>query len=367
MFFGFPRSAEANRKPARLRAMTRLSLLAALVLTLVSCEEPGDDRDDLSCGEGTIDEDGECVPDNCGDGTAMLGSECVALDLQYVSIPLAAGEEAWFGQTFHGNLSHHGSSRYAVDLGMPEGTTIVAARDGRVLQIKEDSDTGCGDPSCAPDGNFVLLDHGDGTLSEYYHLQLGGALVDVGDTVCAGDPIGLSGNTGFSTGPHLHFTVHSPIGQTLPLRFLELLEVSGGVPAPGMVVESSNSQLEACDVELDWSECGEDLFLHQGVWLDPGVPCAVAELDRPYPISGTTTAGETVVFATWGPDAITGEEQWRYQCNYVDEDGGWSWDLLFATETSFSTSWLMIFAGDAECYHQGGGWSSSVPLELHEP
>jgi murein DD-endopeptidase MepM/ murein hydrolase activator NlpD len=55
--------------------------------------------------------------------------------------------------------------------------------------------------------NYVLIRHADGTLGHYCHLQKGGVLVKVGQTVTAGEPIAHSGNTGFSTGPHLHFCV----------------------------------------------------------------------------------------------------------------------------------------------------------------
>jgi len=336
-----------------------------------------------NCGPGTIMEDGECIPDNCGpgtvmvgdeclpdncaDGTAMVGFECVPLDFQYVQIPLSEGATAHFGQTFHGYFSHNGASRYAVDLSMPEGTTVTAARGGRVLSIKEDSDSGCGEVSCASDGNFVNIDHGDGTKAIYYHLQQDGALVDVGDIVCAGEPIGLSGNTGFSTGPHLHFSISNATGQTLPLRFNELADLSEGVPAPGMVVESANADPGDCDDDVEWSECPSDLFAHLGVFVDPGIPCSVAATDTAYPISGWATSGETVVVGYWGQDPIEGTGTWLYQCDYIGLDGSWSQDLTFVEEALFDGTWMIIFSGDSECYQMGGGWNASVWLELDIP
>ena len=68
-----------------------------------------------------------------------------------------------------------------------------------MVGVKEDSDTGCGDPECSDEGNFVRIDHGDGTQGLYFHLERNGAQVAVGDGVCAGEVIGFSGNTGFST------------------------------------------------------------------------------------------------------------------------------------------------------------------------
>ena len=59
------------------------------------------------------------------------------------------------------------------------------------------------------DGNHVIIDHGDGFYSFYAHLQPGSVKVEVGDQVQAGDQLGLLGNTGNTSAPHLHFHVMS--------------------------------------------------------------------------------------------------------------------------------------------------------------
>lgn len=73
------------------------------------------------------------------------------------------------------------------------------------------------------DGNYIIIDHGDGTFAEYMHLERNSSLVRLGQRVTAGTPIGLSGMTGYATAPHLHFDVfHALDGQnriTLPMRF----------------------------------------------------------------------------------------------------------------------------------------------------
>jgi murein DD-endopeptidase MepM/ murein hydrolase activator NlpD len=68
----------------------------------------------------------------------------------------------------------------------------------------------------------VKIYHSDGTFADYVHLRYGGVLVEVGEEVRAGDVIGLSGNTGYSTQPHLHFAVHQPTlfgSKTVPTLF----------------------------------------------------------------------------------------------------------------------------------------------------
>ena len=90
---------------------------------------------------------------------------------------------------------------------MDEGTKIYAAREGTVIALKEDSKIGGASSVYADHTNYILIHHSDGTFANYVHLQYNGALVNKGDKVNVGDVIGLSGSTGISTGPHLHFDI----------------------------------------------------------------------------------------------------------------------------------------------------------------
>ena len=121
-------------------------------------------------------------------------------------IPYTSKEKYFLSQGYLGDYSHH--DIYALDWTMPEGTTLLAARGGKVIRVKEDSNQGGSDSSFKHMGNFVTIGHRDGSKAEYLHLKLNGALVEVGDEVKVGDPIGLAGNTGWSSGPHLHFQVY---------------------------------------------------------------------------------------------------------------------------------------------------------------
>ncbi len=123
-------------------------------------------------------------------------------------LPFEQGQSYRLFQGYNGQFSHH--SKKALDFTMEEGTRVAAARSGRVIGIKEDSDRGCPEESCRELGNYILIEHNDGTIAKYFHLQKGGVTVEPGDEVVQGQFIGLSGNTGWSTGPHLHFEVYRP-------------------------------------------------------------------------------------------------------------------------------------------------------------
>ena len=157
----------------------------------------------------------EAPPDEPTDGKGDLWNAN-----QLVNMPFEAGTTITISQAFHGAFTHNQLGAYAVDFPVNVGTPVVAARAGRVVAIKSDSNTGCGQESCAPYANFIVIDHGDGTLARYYHLQQGGVDVAVGDSVCRGEVIGRSGNTGWSTGPHLHFETRVDGAPRNPLSYL---------------------------------------------------------------------------------------------------------------------------------------------------
>lgn len=122
-------------------------------------------------------------------------------------LPFAPGSAYKVTQGYNGHYSHTGSDQYAVDFKMPVGTPIYAARGGVVAKVKDDSSKGGADRKFENHANYVLIRHDDGTLGNYAHLSRGGVKVVVGQRVEAGDLIALSGNTGFSSGAHLHFSV----------------------------------------------------------------------------------------------------------------------------------------------------------------
>lgn len=126
-------------------------------------------------------------------------------------LPFEKGRSFRVTQSYGGRLTHRDHDKYAVDFGMPEGTKVCAARDGVVVDLMESSEVGGPDKKYKDEANFVSIAHDDGTIGEYLHLKRDGVLVGIGDKVEAGQPIALSGNTGYSTVPHVHFGVYSPL------------------------------------------------------------------------------------------------------------------------------------------------------------
>jgi murein DD-endopeptidase MepM/ murein hydrolase activator NlpD len=155
--------------------------------------------------------------------SSVIGSATAVPDESVYLLPYAAGASFPVSQGYHGKFSHFGPDEYAIDWKMPEGTPIHAARGGLVVQSRDNAEIGGKDRKYECCANCILIQHDDGTVAVYGHLQKSGNRVKVGDRVKAGDWIGLSGNTGFSSGPHLHFAVFTAKDgmsrASLPVKF----------------------------------------------------------------------------------------------------------------------------------------------------
>ncbi|MEX0916042.1 MAG: peptidoglycan DD-metalloendopeptidase family protein [Wenzhouxiangellaceae bacterium] len=124
-------------------------------------------------------------------------------------IPIPPTQPVRIGQGFGGAFSHDTPhSRHAIDFTLPVGTPVLAARTGTVMDIERYFHRAGRDlKRDGPRANYVRILHDDGSMGVYAHLDYNGVLVRPGQQVEAGQQIGRSGNTGFSTGPHLHFAV----------------------------------------------------------------------------------------------------------------------------------------------------------------
>ena len=150
-------------------------------------------------------------------------------------LPFSTGSHAKVSQGFNGGVTHKGLTRYAVDFDCPVGTKIYAARGGKVVAAESSHNKGGFEKRFGSEANYIIIEHDDHTFGKYYHLKQHGVMVRVGSSVRRGDFIGYSGNTGYSSGPHLHFSVSGvdPQSRALPVTLLfRFYAAEGEVSAP---------------------------------------------------------------------------------------------------------------------------------------
>ncbi|RUA33462.1 MAG: hypothetical protein DSY77_10140 [Bacteroidetes bacterium] len=151
-----------------------------------------------------------------------IGDPSLEIDTDFpYLLPYKHGKRVRVGQGNNGSGTHKGVN--AIDFNLNIGDSIYAARSGVVVEVKEDSNVGGNNPKFEPYGNFIKVFHKDGTIGSYVNLMQNGSLVQKGDKIEKGQLIGFSGNTGWSSGPHLHFMVAQNKdfqNITLPVKFL---------------------------------------------------------------------------------------------------------------------------------------------------
>jgi murein DD-endopeptidase MepM/ murein hydrolase activator NlpD len=136
-------------------------------------------------------------------GAGAAPGECVVSVRDSEALAEPAIEEEWTAPLEEYRLSagygssgdHWANGHTGQDFAVPEGTDVLAIGSGTVVA------TGCADAY----GHQVVIDHENGYFSQYAHLSV--IEVEPGQEVGAGQRIALSGNTGNSTGPHLHFEI----------------------------------------------------------------------------------------------------------------------------------------------------------------
>jgi len=138
--------------------------------------------------------------------------------------PFAAAKQFLVSQAFPDAQTHSTpDSRHAVDIAMPEQTAVYAARGGMVIEVAHSNFRGGKDfGKFGAQANLVKILHEDGSIALYAHLSWDSIRVRPGQRVERGEPIAASGNTGFSTGPHLHFVVVRNAGlrlESVPVTF----------------------------------------------------------------------------------------------------------------------------------------------------
>jgi murein DD-endopeptidase MepM/ murein hydrolase activator NlpD len=147
--------------------------------------------------------------------------------------PFPLGQQYMISQGFDNDITHKDPpSMYAVDIVMPVGTPILAARAGKIMDMEDDFHGAAQKERYLTRSNHVRILHDDGTMAVYAHLQANSLRIRQGAQVKRGQWIANSGNTGYSSGPHLHFVIQLNAGmslESLPFRFIT---ASGGTMTP---------------------------------------------------------------------------------------------------------------------------------------
>jgi len=154
--------------------------------------------------------------------------------------PFSIASDFVVSQAYPDTVTHTTpDSQYAVDIAMPVGTDVFAARSGVVFDVAAGNFKGGTDSvNNMALANFVRILHDDGTYAIYAHLNWNSIRVRVGDYVERGEYIADSGNTGYSSGPHLHFVVVRNTGMTtrsVPVTFTGA-NASAITPVSGQVL-----------------------------------------------------------------------------------------------------------------------------------
>jgi murein DD-endopeptidase MepM/ murein hydrolase activator NlpD len=155
---------------------------------------------------------------------AVLGSpDAVHKPPRPYRVPFGVGSTYLISQAFPSRITHTTpDSEYAVDIALPDGTPIYAAREGTVINARHDSFRGAAAPVMLDQANVIEILHDDGTIGVYAHLHWDSIRVRIGQHVARGEYIANSGNTGFTSGPHLHFAVLRNAGAanvSVPIEF----------------------------------------------------------------------------------------------------------------------------------------------------
>ncbi len=166
----------------------------------------------------------------------VRGSAFAVHDDSYrYALPFARGSNVFVSQGYNGGITHKGLSAYAIDFPVSIGTPVYAARDGIVVGAEGSNNIGGMSPEYRKYANYVIIEHSDGTMGNYYHLRQGGVSVTIGQKVSKGDLIGYSGNTGYTSGPHLHFSVSKvdPVSMRRPMNLpVKIQTLEGLVTLP---------------------------------------------------------------------------------------------------------------------------------------
>jgi murein DD-endopeptidase MepM/ murein hydrolase activator NlpD len=255
-------------------------------------------------------------------------------------------------QGFNGKFSHKGIN--AIDWKMPVGTKVHAARAGLVVGVENGFDKGSPKREFEKKANFVFVLHADGSVGRYLHFRKNGVKVKAGRKVTAGQFLGYSGNTGFSTRPHLHFEVRKPCDgekfTTIPIRYRT------GAPKDEVLKEDQFYMRPLHGVGEEPSPA----ILPRNT-IPRIVPCAAIRKEKPADQRCTFRVDETVWF--YMPIHVQGRYEVRVLCQRQEGDAppvartvttDPSWTFCFVElkpelTTGYKGIWMIrVFVGNQE-------------------
>ncbi|MCG3132394.1 MAG: hypothetical protein FLDDKLPJ_03233 [Phycisphaerae bacterium] len=157
-----------------------------------------------------------------------------------VFAPFPAGTASVVLQGPFGPYTH--GMETAWDFHLPWGTEALAAADGTVVELDEGVPRNPpGRPPREGPANFVMLEHEGGWFTRYVHLDTGGVLVELGQAVRRGEVLGVTGDTGLTFDPHLHFETRGADGEPLPVGFAESLRRDGSADEGDVMVSQNRA------------------------------------------------------------------------------------------------------------------------------
>lgn len=160
----------------------------------------------------------------------VLGDLSQKVAINKISLPFPKGRTYKVIQSYQGKYSHDidNYSRYSIDFNLKTNDTICAADEGIVVGVIEDYKYGGDDQRFRPHVNLITLFHPhSGLFTQYLHLKYKGSLVKLDDSIARGEPIGMSGETGFTDVEHLHFCALVPTDGQYGLNSVKTTFIEG--------------------------------------------------------------------------------------------------------------------------------------------
>ena len=261
---------------------------------------------------------------------------------------------------------NHSGSDYGVGgfSGMDRGVTVVAGADGKVVAAVDGYGDRCTSGKCSPcNGNYVKIQHSNGTYSYYLHLRKGSVRVKVGQTVKCGQQLGQVGSSGCSTGPHLHFQVNGSSGSRDPFLNGDWVNRGSYLKHPSTTCQGGSTpppNPTTCNHVLTRRLGTSNLNIRSGASTSNGIVGSVPNNKCLAVISKTTTGQSVFGDRTWYKITYAGKTGWisGYYAGCSNCGGVCSNGAKRACYTGSSSTRKKGVCRDGTQTCSGGNWGS---------